>query len=85
MVVGRQRLNQVPIEALVDSCEVPDRLEYVVEMWAVLGVDRANGYSQRWMAETSYSTTKRSPSDAVGAPDRYRQFREPVLTSLAAT
>jgi hypothetical protein len=26
---------------------------------------RTNGYSQRWMAETSYSTTKRSLGDAV--------------------
>ena len=32
----------------------------------------AKGYSQRWMAETSYSTTKRS----LGW---YRQFREIVL------
>jgi len=27
-------------------------------------LNRANGYSQRWMAETSYSTTKRSLGDA---------------------
>ncbi|AHZ24116.1 putative transposase [Haloferax mediterranei ATCC 33500] len=28
---------------------------------------RAKGYSQRWMAETPYSTTKRSLGDAVRA------------------
>jgi len=37
------------------------------------------GYSQRWMAETSYSTTKRSLGDAVRALGWYRQFREIVL------
>jgi IS5 family transposase len=40
---------------------------------------RSKGYSQRWMAETSYSTTKRSLGDAVRALDWYRQFREIVL------
>jgi IS5 family transposase len=40
---------------------------------------RAKGYSQRWMAETSYSTTKRSLGDAVRALGWYRQFREIVL------
>ncbi|CDK40347.1 ISH9-type transposase [Halorubrum sp. AJ67] len=30
-------------------------------------LNRANGYAQRWMAETSYSTTKRSLGDAVRA------------------
>ena len=35
-------------------------------------LNRANGYSQRWMAETSYSTAER----ALGW---YRQFREIVL------
>ena len=40
---------------------------------------RANSYSQRWMAETSYSTTKRSLGDAVRALGWYRQFREIVL------
>ncbi len=40
---------------------------------------RAKGYSQRWMAETSYPTTKRSPGDAVRALGWYRQFREMVL------
>jgi IS5 family transposase len=40
---------------------------------------RAKGYSQRWMAETSYSTTKRSLGDAVRALGWYRQFREVVL------
>jgi len=42
-------------------------------------LNRANGYSQRWMAETSYSTTKRSLGDAVRALSWYRQFREIVL------
>jgi hypothetical protein len=28
---------------------------------------RAHGYSQRWMADNSYSTTKRSLGDAVQA------------------
>jgi len=40
---------------------------------------RAKGYSQRWMAETSYSTIKRSLGDAVRALGWYRQFREIVL------
>jgi IS5 family transposase len=40
---------------------------------------RSKGYSQRWMAETSYSTTKRSLGDTVRALDWYRQFREIVL------
>ncbi len=40
---------------------------------------RAKGYSQRWMTETSYSTTKRSLGDAVRALGWYRQFREIVL------
>ncbi|MDB2276316.1 IS5 family transposase [Halorubrum ezzemoulense] len=42
-------------------------------------LNQANGYSQRWMAETSYSTTKRSLGDAVRALGWYRQFREIVL------
>ncbi|QAU14050.1 IS5 family transposase [Halorubrum sp. BOL3-1] len=42
-------------------------------------LNQANGYSQRWMAETSYSTTKRSLGDAVRALSWYRQFREIVL------
>ena len=40
---------------------------------------RTKGYFQRWMAETSYLTTKRSLGDAVRALGRYRQFREIVL------
>jgi len=40
---------------------------------------RTKGYSQRWMAETSYSTTKRSLGDTVRALGWYRQFREIVL------
>ncbi len=35
--------------------------------------------AQRWMAETSYSTTKRSLGDAVRAFCWYLQFREIVL------
>jgi hypothetical protein len=30
-------------------------------------LNRANDYAKRWMAETSYSTTKRSLGDAVRA------------------
>jgi IS5 family transposase len=40
---------------------------------------RADGYSQRWMAETSYSTVKRSLGSAVRAQCWYREFREIVL------
>ena len=40
---------------------------------------RSKGYFQRWMAETSYSTIKRSLGDAVRALGWYRQFREIVL------
>ena len=40
---------------------------------------RAKGYPQRWMAETSYSATKRSLGDTVRALGWYRQFREIVL------
>jgi len=39
----------------------------------------ANGYSQRWMAERSYSTDKRSPGGTVRALSWYRQFREIFL------
>ena len=42
-------------------------------------LNRAKGYSQWWMAETSYSTTERSLGDAVRALGWYRQFREIVL------
>lgn len=42
-------------------------------------LNQTKGYSQRWMAETSYSTTKRSLGDAVRALGWYRQFREIVL------
>jgi IS5 family transposase len=42
-------------------------------------LNRMKGYSQRWMAETPYSTTKRSLGDAVRALGWYRQFREIVL------
>ncbi len=40
---------------------------------------RTKGYSQRWMAESSYSTAKRSLGDAVRALSWYRQFREIIL------
>ena len=40
---------------------------------------RSKGYSQRWMAETSYATIKRSLGDAVRALGWYRQFREIIL------
>ena len=40
---------------------------------------RDAGYSQRWMAETSYSATKRSLGSAVRAHCWYREFREIVL------
>ena len=42
-------------------------------------LNRASGYSQRWMAETSYSTAKRSHGIAERALGWYRQFREIVL------
>ena len=42
-------------------------------------VIRERGYSQRWMAETSYSSVKRSLGDAVRAQGWYREFREIVL------
>ena len=40
---------------------------------------RDAGYSQRWMAETSYSSTKRSHGGAERAQFWYREFREIVL------
>jgi IS5 family transposase len=40
---------------------------------------RDAGYSQRWMSETSYSTTKRSLGSAVRAQFWYHEFREIVL------
>ena len=40
---------------------------------------RDAGYPQRWMAETSYSSTKRSLGSAVRARFWYREFREIVL------
>ena len=46
---------------------------------ATNALNRAKDYSQRWMAETSYSTTKRSLGDAMRALGWYRQFREIVL------
>jgi IS5 family transposase len=40
---------------------------------------RIKSYSQRWMAETSYSTMNRSLGDAARALSWYRQFRKIVL------
>ena len=40
---------------------------------------RAKGYTQRWMAETSYSTVKRTQDSALRSRFWYRQFREIVL------
>ena len=40
---------------------------------------RDTGYPQRWMTETSYSSTKRSHSGAERAQFWYREFRETVL------
>ncbi|EMA47316.1 transposase IS4 family protein [Halococcus morrhuae DSM 1307] len=40
---------------------------------------REAGYSQRWMSETSYSTTKRSLGSAVRAQFWYREFRKIIL------
>jgi IS5 family transposase len=40
---------------------------------------RERGYTQRWMAETPYSSVKRSLGDAVRAQAWYREFREIVL------
>ncbi|MFB6202256.1 MAG: hypothetical protein ABEI98_09620 [Halorhabdus sp.] len=42
-------------------------------------LDQLNGYTQRWMAETSCSTTKRTLDSALGSRFWYRQFREIVL------
>ena len=40
---------------------------------------RDKGYGQRWMAETSYSTTKRTQDSGLRSRFWYRQFREIVL------
>ncbi len=40
---------------------------------------REHDYTQRWMAETSYLSVKRSLGDAVRAQAWYREFREIVL------
>jgi len=40
---------------------------------------RAKGYTQRWMAETSYSTVKRTQDSALRSQFWYRQFREIIL------
>lgn len=42
-------------------------------------VIRERGYTQRWMAETSYSTVKRSFGDSLRSQWWYREFREIVL------
>ena len=45
-------------------------------------LNRLNSYTQRWMAETSYSTTKRTQASALRSQSWYRQFREIVLFAL---
>jgi len=40
---------------------------------------REEGTTQRWMAETSYSTVKRTQDSALHSRFWYRQFREIVL------
>ena len=40
---------------------------------------REKGYTQRWMAETSDSTVKRTQDSALRSRFWYRQFREIVL------
>jgi IS5 family transposase len=42
-------------------------------------LNRMKGYTQRWMAETSYSTVKRTQDSALRSRFWYRQFREIVL------
>jgi IS5 family transposase len=42
-------------------------------------VIREKGYGQRWMSETSYSTTKRTQGSGLRSRFWYRQFREIVL------
>ena len=42
-------------------------------------LNQAEGYTQRWMAETSYSTTKRTQASALRSRFWYRQFREIIL------
>ena len=43
-------------------------------------LNQLNGYTQRWMAETSYSTVKRTQASALRSRFWYRQFREIILT-----
>ena len=40
---------------------------------------RSKGYTQRWMAETSYSTVKRTQDSVLRSRFWYRQFREIIL------
>ena len=40
---------------------------------------RAKGYTQRWMAETTCSSVKRTQAAALRSRFWYRQFREIVL------
>lgn len=40
---------------------------------------RTRGYDKRWLAETTYSTTKRALGSALRARSWYREFREVVL------
>lgn len=40
---------------------------------------RDNGYNQRWMAETTYSTIKRTQKNGLNSQSWYKQFREITL------
>jgi IS5 family transposase len=42
-------------------------------------LNQSHSYTQRWMAETSYSTTKRTQDSALRSRFWYRQFREIIL------
>ena len=42
-------------------------------------LNQENWYTQRWIAETSYATTKRTQGGVLRSRFWYRQFREIVL------
>lgn len=46
---------------------------------AYVALNRSKGYTQRWMAETSYSTTKRTQDSALRSRFWYRQFHDIIL------
>jgi len=48
-------------------------------------LNRSKGYTQRWMAKTAYSTTKRTQDSALRSRFWYRQFREIVPCSQSTT